>query len=115
VVDVEGEVMTAIDVPNRRGDLTPLGRWCRERRISYERLGRQVGLSRRQVILIATGVVLPSGFATLALASATGLPLTDLLGGVLAVEASSCGPIAAVAASAPCRRSATIPLRKGVR
>jgi hypothetical protein len=91
--DVEDPLMTAIDVPNRRGNITPLGRWCLEHRIAYEKLGLRAGVSRRQMIRYVTGTSLPTAFHAIALVRETGLRFEDLFGGVLAVEAAARGMI----------------------
>ena len=74
--------MSGLDTP-RRGVVTPLGRWCRDRRVSYQALGDAVGLSRSAIIRLCVGRSLPSALAALALVRETGLPLAELLGQVV--------------------------------
>jgi hypothetical protein len=74
--------VTAIDVPNRRGDVTPLGRWCRDNRVAYHRLADRVGIGRRFLIEIVTGQERPTMEAAILLRDETGLSFDQLLLGV---------------------------------
>ena len=44
----------------RDRSLTALGRWCRQRRMSYDELAERTGISRRALVYIATGERAPA-------------------------------------------------------